>query len=470
MDIYIIGVNQKQVTEGLTTYPNVIYIPEIFIPHFNSIKPIQIWRGSRFSAKSWTKAIYFLWKCSQQNHYFRGVFTRNTAKAARDSQFQLFLDLFKRYPIIGTQFKIHEQKLRITNIASGNYIQGGSFDDPEALMSVPDVTDIWIEEPITRKKSINEEDFDTLRGNLRNAEGVPVITHMTFNPIGKNNFIYKGMFDEKTKRYADIEINDLLVNYPDNPFCPQVNIDYLDNMKLRNPKRYLVDGLGLWGEPTNDDPFFTHYDDSVHYGKNQIPLRDDLETWISFDFNISPTTCTVFQVFPTFIAAMRCYQKRGGTRALCVEMKKDFELMNVSKLLWTITGDTSGTSRSTTAGDVTDYDIIQKEFGLLDSQIVNVYGRNKAHVYSRRLCDYFFWKIPFVMDIRCELLRNDLVKATTSKDGLNLYKNRESGYGMDFLDNFRYFVDAKFQHGTDDIDTFSKLLKIKRNEHSQQSI
>lgn len=456
-EIIVIGVNKSNYKTDLKA-DNVIKVPEIFIKDWYDKRSYQVWRGSRFSAKSHTKALQLLLK-AEHAQYFRAIFARNTQIAARDSQFQLFKDLLDKYPILKTKWDINESKMMLIHKEKKFFIKGGSFEKSDSLMSIPELTDFWVEEPISRTGSIKREDFLNIYGTLRsNVEGIKPQIHFTFNPIGKDNFIYEDFFGEK-KKYDDSNFNDFVVNYPDNCFVQDSSVEFLEHMKIAYPKRYLVDGLGYWGEPSNDDPFFHHYDDDIHFSNYKFPLLEDVETWLTFDFNYDPTTCTVIQVHPNAIIAKRCYKIKGGTKKLCTLMKEDPELMATNKLSWTITGDTSGTNKGASAGDVTDYSIIQKEFAIMDSQIVNVNGRNKAHVYSRRLCDYFFWKVPFIMDARCEPLRSDLIKAMATKDGLHLYKNRESGYGMDFLDNFRYFVDAKFKYGVDDIDNFVKILK-----------
>lgn len=241
----------------------------------------------------------------------------------------------------------------------------------------------------------------------------------------------------------------------------QVLADFAE-MEEIYPYDYMVYGLGEWGVVRPDKPYFYNYKDDIHYStSNAYDFHPLAETWLSFDFNYDPTTCTVFQVHSDCILGMRCYSTIGGTRALCRLMKSDPDLMMTRKEFWTITGDSSGNSKSSTAGDVTDYDIIKEELEVGDN-IVRVNTRNKAHVYSRRLCDTFFYKVPFAMDYRCANLRNDLLKAKPKEGTEELYKDRSKGFGMDHIDNFRYFVDAKFYGGIDDINRFAELCKIRQ--------
>lgn len=246
----------------------------------------------------------------------------------------------------------------------------------------------------------------------------------------------------------------------DNPYVSETWIeDQRDNMLPEDFEQFIE---GDWEVFRNKKKWLNHYDDKLHYSRGEsFALSEHAMTWICFDFNYDPTTCTVFQIFDTGILAMRSYAIEGGTKALCDYMKEDRELMKIPSFLWNITGDTSGASKSSTSGDTTDYDIIRDEFNLSNSQFY-LNNKNKALEYSRRLCDWFLLKVPFMIDSSCKGLRNDLLIAKPEKNGQGLYKNRAQGYGMDLLDNFRYFVDAKFPGGKDDIDSFSKLIKSKR--------
>lgn len=244
----------------------------------------------------------------------------------------------------------------------------------------------------------------------------------------------------------------------DNTKIPKEYVEGLKKSML--PEDFLKFVDGDWDVDKNRKKYFEYYDDKVHYSKESFDFEPNTETWLSFDFNYNPTTCTVYQVYDDGIVCLRNYGIEGGTRKLCTLILEDEKLMSVPKLLWTVTGDTSGSSKSSTAGDKTDYDIIQEVLGLHDMQFEKVHTRNKALMYSRRLCDWFLFKTPFTLDVSVTRLRNDLLIAKPDEGG-GLYKNRDKGFGMDFLDTFRYFVDAKFPDGIDDINRFVELTKIK---------
>lgn len=216
-------------------------IPPIYETVWQSQRPYQIWYGGRGGAKSWTKAIYFLLKAQSQD-YFRLIFARDTQRSVRKSQYQLFKDIARKFDCFRDQFDFHDSDMRITHKGTGNFMTGGSFEQPDTIRSIADPTDFWAEEPITREAQISRQSFLDIVGSLRNSYGVQTKFHFTFNPISKETWIYEDFFE---KDLYDCE--KLFVNYFDNPYCPQPIIDFLESLKRIDPARYKVDALGEWG-------------------------------------------------------------------------------------------------------------------------------------------------------------------------------------------------------------------------------
>ncbi len=210
---------------------------------WNSAKPYQIWYGGRGGAKSWTKAIYFLLK-AQSAPYFRLIFARDTQRSVRKSQYQLFKDVAKKFDCFRDRFGFHDSDMKITCKATGNFMSGGSFEQPDTIKSIADPTDFWAEEPITREAQIDKQAFFDIAGSLRNSYDIQTQFHFTFNPISKETWIYEDFFEQNL-----YDCEKLFVNYVDNPFCPQTTVDFLESLKKLDYARYLVDALGQWGVP-----------------------------------------------------------------------------------------------------------------------------------------------------------------------------------------------------------------------------
>jgi hypothetical protein len=216
-----------------------ILINDCYLPNLFRQERIQILYGGSASGKSDVKATELLMKAISQP-YFRGLFVRKYQVTVRDSQFSLFQDLIKRYGL-GDLFRVNKSDMDITCIPTGNVLMSGGLDDVDKLKSIPDVTDIWIEEPIDRKGSVTETDFTELNRRLRCEKATNHI-HLTFNPIAKENWIHRLFFAQNI-----YETFALKTTYRDNAFLPpDIYLQY-EALRQTNPDEYRVYGEGEWG-------------------------------------------------------------------------------------------------------------------------------------------------------------------------------------------------------------------------------
>lgn len=420
-----------------------IDIPAIYVESYNDTRPYQIWYGSRGSGKSWTKALYFLLDL-RSKPYSRIVFARDTKVNVRKSQFQLFKDSAKRFGLYD-EFEWNNTILQITHKVSGNYAIGGSFEDPDSIRSQPDPTDFWAEEPITRSFAINREDFLDIVGSLRNPNGVPPRFHFTFNPIGKNNFIYEDFFDPEKRIYDEAQTNIIRSTYLDNRFCPEETITFLERLRTTHPTRYEVDGLGNWGVAENKSPWFYAFDDSKHVSTTPLGWSAQLPVYLAFDFNINPMTCVVAQLIPgQFIRIIKSYKIHDCTiKELCRRIKSDF-----MGAVFRFTADPAGGARS--AGydsvDTTMHSIIRRELGVglnqMDKPLLN-FSKKDAYTELRVFCNAILQNHPnfIICNTNAKGLLNDLKLAQTDKDTDKLFKTSgNSEYGMHLTDGFIYLL------------------------------
>lgn len=308
-----------------------IDIPNVYTAYYNDTKPYQIWKGSRFSAKSWTKALFFLLKC-RGGEYFRLVYARDTQKNVRQSQYQSFIDISKKFGLYN-EYEFRSSDMKITHKGSGYFMTGGSFEQPDTLRSVADVTDFWAEEPITRTFAIDRESFLDIAGSLRNSYGVVPKFHFTFNPIGKDNFVYEDFFSEN-KVYPNEMVTVLHTDYTHNPFCPQDRIDFLNQLKKSDYKRWLVDGAGEWGEVRIGGEFWKDFKINVH--AKDVVWNEQLPIHIAWDENVNPyLTCLVWQIEGkklTQIDEICLEHPNNRVIDVCKEFRKRYQLERVKGL------------------------------------------------------------------------------------------------------------------------------------------
>lgn len=216
-----------------------ITINDCYLPHLFRPERIQIRYGGSASGKSDVTATELLMKAIGQK-YFRGLFVRKYQVTVRDSQFALFQDLIKRYGLQDL-FRVNKSDMDITCIPTGNVLMSGGLDDVDKLKSIPDVTDIWIEEPIDRKGSVTESDFTELNRRLRCDKASNHI-YLTFNPIAKENWIHRLFFEQN-----NYDVFALKTTYRDNAFLPPDTEAQYETLRKTNPDEYRIYGEGEWG-------------------------------------------------------------------------------------------------------------------------------------------------------------------------------------------------------------------------------
>lgn len=132
--------------------------------------------------------------------------------------------------------KVNKSTMTI-RYANGSQMLFTGLDDPEKVKSIPNITDVIIEEC----SEINQEKYSQLRQRLRgNGRLRNQIVLMT-NPISKANWVYRFFFEEGCK-----ERNCLIdrSTYRDNPHLNQGTIDALEAYRETNPYFYRVYSLG----------------------------------------------------------------------------------------------------------------------------------------------------------------------------------------------------------------------------------
>lgn len=135
--------------------------------------------------------------------------------------------------------------LEIVYKPTGQRILFRGLDDPMSITSITvDVGYLcwcWFEEAYQVNK---ESDFDMVDGSIRGAVPSPLFKQivLTFNPWNEKHWIKKRWWDQRDEM-ADVFRTD----YKCNEFIDQADIHFFEQMKVKNPRRYRVEGLGEWG-------------------------------------------------------------------------------------------------------------------------------------------------------------------------------------------------------------------------------
>lgn len=237
---------------------------EVYIPAMESNKRYKVIFGGRGSGKSrWASDFLVYLYLTVPNRNCLAL--RRTAKSSRTSTFNYIRSCISRWRL--TEYvKINMQMMTFT-FPNGNQIICSGLDDADKLKSIMfengcDLSDIWFEEG----DQIDLESFQTMDFTLRGKN--PQII-FTFNPVNKQNWIYKEFF-EKTIEDAFI----LRTNYLDNKFLNKEFIERMERLKQEDPELYEIIGLGNWGNLR--DIVYKNYE------IKKIPLTDEYYDYIYY--------------------------------------------------------------------------------------------------------------------------------------------------------------------------------------------
>lgn len=204
----------------------------------------RVVKGSRASKKSKTTA---LWYITNMMAYpgANTLVVRKTYRTLHDSCFTELKWAINRLGV-ADHWDIKESPLEMTYKPTGQKIYFRGLDDPLKVTSITvDVGNLcwmWIEEAY---EIMNEDDFNILDESIRGQvdEGLFKQITLTFNPWNEHHWMKKRFFDAE----YDPDILALTTNYLINEFLDAADRKVFETMKVQNPRRYRVAGLGDWG-------------------------------------------------------------------------------------------------------------------------------------------------------------------------------------------------------------------------------
>lgn len=211
---------------------------DLFVPKFYPLlldysHRWEVYFGSAGSAKS-----YFITQkliiraCREQ---IKILVCRRYGTTIRNTCFSLFKDILAKWGLM-PYVKIRESNFSIS-FPNGSEIIFIGLDEETKLLSLNNVSTVWIEEAFEVPKSIVEQLNLRMRGAASNQQII-----MSFNPISSHHWLHD--FCEVNPPTSFMYTHS---TYKDNPFLSAEYIASLDELESRNPQKYRVYGLGQWG-------------------------------------------------------------------------------------------------------------------------------------------------------------------------------------------------------------------------------
>lgn len=210
---------------------------------WDSRQRYRVVKGSRASKKSKTAALWYIYHLMKHKEA-NLLCVRKTYRTIKDSQ---FTDLKWAAQRLGVAhlWEFKQSPLEATYLPTGQKMLFRGLDDPLKVTSITVEVGylcwLWVEEAYEVTK---EDDFDTLDESIRGKmpEGLWKQTTLTFNPWNERHWIKKRFFDKQ-----DPDVLAMTTNYMCNEWLDEADRCMFERMKVNNPRRYQVAGLGNWG-------------------------------------------------------------------------------------------------------------------------------------------------------------------------------------------------------------------------------
>ena len=193
--------------------------------------------GSAGSGKSYFITEKIIYRAL--NEKMRVLVCRRYGTTIRQTVFSLFKEVIDKFKI--TQYvKINETDYRIT-FPNGSEILFIGLDDEGKLLSLNNISTIWIEEAFECSKDIVEQLDLRMRGRVKDQQII-----MSWNPISKQHWLYDFVEVNPPKSFILHRST-----YKDNKFLSKEYIATLEELKERNPQKARVFVDGEWGVNTD---------------------------------------------------------------------------------------------------------------------------------------------------------------------------------------------------------------------------
>ena len=258
-----------------------INLPQIvgkgYATYWNYKGRYRVVKGGRGSKKSTTTALWIIYNMMKyplaNTLVIRRVF--NTHKDSTYTQLKWASNILK----VSHLWKFSKSPLEATYIPTGQKILFRGLDDPMSITSITvehgHLCWCWFEEAF---QVMNEDDFNkvdmSIRGEL--PKGYFKQITLSFNPWSEKHWLKKRFFDVK-----DEDVLAITTNYTCNEFLGEDDKKLFEKMKINNPRRYNIEGLGNWG--IAEGLVYSNFEE-LDFNVENIKKRPNVKSAFGLDF------------------------------------------------------------------------------------------------------------------------------------------------------------------------------------------
>ena len=237
----------------------------------------KVVKGGRGSKKSTTTALWIIYNMMKyplaNTLVVRRVF--NTHKDSTYTQLKWASNTLG----VSHLWKFSKSPLEATYLPTGQKILFRGLDDPMSITSITvehgHLCWCWFEEAF---QIMNEDDFNkvdmSIRGEL--PKGYFKQITLSFNPWSEKHWLKKRFFD-----VVDDDILAITTNYTCNEFLGEDDKKLFEKMKINNPRRYNIEGLGNWG--IAEGLVYSNFEE-LEFNIEEIKKRRNVKSAFGLDF------------------------------------------------------------------------------------------------------------------------------------------------------------------------------------------
>ncbi len=272
---------------------DALYLPDVvgggYAEFWHTKARYRVVKGSRASKKSKTTALWYIYHLLKYPDANLIVVRRTYRTLERSAYTELRWAINRLGAEKYFEFKTSPLEIRIKETGQKIFFQG--LDDPLKLTSLTVSRGVlcwmWVEEAYEVEC---EDAFNTLDESIRGEvpEGLFKQITLTFNPWSENHWIKKRFFDRKSQ-----DVFTLTVNYTVNEWLDEADKRMFEDMRVRDPERYRVSGLGEWG--VGGGQFFPEFSARTHVIP-ALPLASGMRIYRAIDYGLDALACLFIAV------------------------------------------------------------------------------------------------------------------------------------------------------------------------------
>jgi len=248
----------------------------------------RVVKGSRASKKSKTTALNII-VSMMKYPAANTLVVRKVFGTLKDSCYTELRWAINRLGV-ADYWRCRESPLDMTYLPTGQKIYFRGLDDSQKISSITvgvgALCFLWIEEAY---EISSESDFDMIDEAIRGYVEPPLYKQitLTFNPWNERHWLKKRFFDAP----PNSEILAKTTNYLCNEFLDSADRKMFDTMRVTNPRRYKVAGLGDWG--IAEGLIYENWEERA-FDLNEIKRIPEIKAVFGLDFGYTNDPSALF--------------------------------------------------------------------------------------------------------------------------------------------------------------------------------